>query len=492
MYKNFNFWFPATIEKSIDPTSGKEEMKFAGIASTSEKDTDEESLDPKGFDINPLLRNGFVNWHHQSKTSPSAIIGEPTFAEIRKEGLWIETKLYDTQTSREVYSLAKALENSGSNRRLGFSIEGKVLKRKSDDPKSPDFKIIEKASITGVAITHQPKNPKTFAEIIKGGISEDVEVDDEIEKEEGGVENQTSGGLNTKNSKAIIKESLNKKLKNVISKNDCIEIIKKSIEGEENVENIYKLIKSIANMANRKKITEDDIQKAFSALGIENEVEGVDSKVEKSEKEDVSDDDEKTPQGVESEEVGKEKEEETEEENEVEEDESEKSFESELISIDEDLIQKAIDSSMEDVKGMIRATAILIKGTSQQLEKAESIQNDLLEIIKGQEETIAILSEKIEEYGSFTPAPKSVRSMPMKRNFEKSDDDELSGESKKSTGGVKITDKKVVAEILDAAAFNKGYDEEFSKACTSFEASGQISQNIISRLKTEYGIEIIK
>ena len=74
------------------------------------------------------------------------------------------------------------LEKDSKTRRLGYSIEGKVLKRKSNDKNSPDYKHIEKAVITGVAITHMPKNPKTFANIIKGEIDDDFNEDEEKEK----------------------------------------------------------------------------------------------------------------------------------------------------------------------------------------------------------------------------------------------------------------------------------------------------------------------
>ena len=49
-----------------------------------------------------------------------------------------------------------------------------------------------------------------------------------------------------------------------------------------------------------------------------------------------------------------------------------------------------------------------------------------------------------------------------------------------------------VAELLDQATFQKGYDEEFSKACTCFEAQHSLPANIIQRIKSEFGYEIIK
>ena len=50
----------------------------------------------------------------------------------------------------------------------------------------------------------------------------------------------------------------------------------------------------------------------------------------------------------------------------------------------------------------------------------------------------------------------------------------------------------VVAEILDQATFAKGFDDEFSKACTAFEANKALPANIIARIKNETGIEIVK
>ncbi len=72
----FNFWCPVEIQKSeLDPITGKpKRMKLGGIASTADKDSDGEFLDPSGFDITPLVERGVVNWHHQAKNDPSAII----------------------------------------------------------------------------------------------------------------------------------------------------------------------------------------------------------------------------------------------------------------------------------------------------------------------------------------------------------------------------------------------------------------------------------
>lgn len=167
-------------------------MRIGGIASTMDRDADGEYLDPSGFDVEPLKNSGMVNWHHQAKNSPAAIIGEPSKVELRPEGLWIESDLYaSSPMANEVYELAKTLEEDSKTRRLGYSIEGKVLKRGSNDKKSPLYNKIVKAVITGVAVTHMPKNPHTFVNIIKGeidadGIKVDLEEEEDNAEERGG------------------------------------------------------------------------------------------------------------------------------------------------------------------------------------------------------------------------------------------------------------------------------------------------------------------
>src|ERR1700748_2388955 len=165
----FKFWVPAEIEKGKkDTKTGKDKWKFKGIASTADVDTDGEVLQPEGFDLSYFLSDGFVNWNHQSKNNPSAIIGEPTMAQIVPEGLYVETELYqDSAVASSVWDLGKILDSSSSNRKLGFSIEGKVMARDPNDDKK-----ITKAKITGLAITPSPKNKSTFADIVKGNVFE--------------------------------------------------------------------------------------------------------------------------------------------------------------------------------------------------------------------------------------------------------------------------------------------------------------------------------
>ena len=54
MAGRFKFYCPTEIYKGkIDEKTGEEEMLLGGIASTADKDADDEYLDPKGFDLGP-------------------------------------------------------------------------------------------------------------------------------------------------------------------------------------------------------------------------------------------------------------------------------------------------------------------------------------------------------------------------------------------------------------------------------------------------------
>jgi hypothetical protein len=491
----FSFWCP--IEKAgeqiLDPNTGEEIMRLGGIASTSDEDSDGEFLDPKGFDIKPLLKNGVVNWHHRAKDMPAAIIGEPTKAEIRPEGLYIETDLYPSSTvAHDVWELAKTLEHDSKNRRLGYSIEGKVVKRESNDPADPGYKHIVKAVITGVAITHMPKNPKTFANIIKGEIDEDFseEVDDE--------ENETEEkGLNTENGAALKKESLSGAQK-FLTKS---EVFDKLFHDIPNIsiaksEQVYSLIKAISDMAKRKNITEEDIVKAYETLGLE--VPEID--VEKGKEcgsdendEDIVKSDEKE---VDQEDAEQPYDEEPEDKESEEDDKDVKKGGEDRF----DIIEKAITSVHSENLQYLKALGVMLKESTNKLEKAEeslalaqSQIEDLNSIVKAQDATIGELSSRIESFGAGGAHPKSLsHARPVERSFAKGMEDEFEkGGNSKNVLSVS-RDSRAVSELLDQATFAKGYDDEFSKACMTFEASKTLPATIISRIKNEYGYEIIK
>jgi len=168
--EKFSIFVPIEIEKS--EKKGEERysnMKFKGIASNPNKGLDSQNqwLDPSGFQLDQFLQKGFINFHHLWKNKPTAIIGEPTKAHITKSNeLYIEGYLYpDSQLARDVYDAAEIMEKNSKTRRMGFSIEGIPLEK---DPNNEN--IIKKAKITQVAITPTPVCPGTQMDIVKGGI----------------------------------------------------------------------------------------------------------------------------------------------------------------------------------------------------------------------------------------------------------------------------------------------------------------------------------
>ena len=548
---NFNFWCPVEISKAIDEKTGEEIMLLGGIASTADEDSDGEFLDPKGFDIKPLLESGMVNWHHQAKTCPGTIVGEPTKAEIRKEGLYIETKLYPSSpVARDIWELAKTLESDSDTRRLGYSIEGRVLERGSNDKTKPGYKKITKAVITGVAITHQPKNPKTFANIIKGDIDDDFEKE---ETEETDSKKKTSKeekkyyegigindkSLDTDSARPLIKEEVDPKVKVVtFGKAEIMEKLFQDITGIsiEKANDIYILIKNISKMKKKAMVTEEDIAKAYDALGIspesiskgednqdsdtddedvedeeEEEDEDDDEAVKKaktkksadSDDEEDEDDDEavkkaKTKKSADSDDEEEEDYDEDVEDDEEDEDDDEAVKKAQIFGRF-DRLEKAMAISHLNESKYIKALGVMVKAQSDDLSKAIdslNLANDKIdeqnEVIKAQTETISALQERLEEFGSGVPAPKSVRhSNPVERTFGKGQDNDFE-KGGDGTNKISIKNRAAVSEVLDQATFQKGFDNEFSNACTAFEANGTLSSNVITRLKTEYGIEIVQ
>ena len=486
--EKFSFWCP--IEKSeqvVDPTTGESVMRLGGIASTSDEDSDGEFLDPKGFDINPLMKTGLVNWHHQAKGQPSAIIGEPSKGEIRKEGLYLEVDLYpSSKVAHEVFELAEILERDSTTRRLGFSIEGKVLKRKSNDKSSPDYNHIEKAVITGVAVTHLPKNPKTFANIIKGEI-------DSVEEDNEEKENQENKSLNAEgNGAPLKKESVDSRLKvTTFKKGEVMDRIFKDCAGItiSKAERIYELISKISNMKGKKNITEEDIEKAYETLGLDIEKSqgcdangGSNKKVEKSNEDD--DDENQNADLDKKEGVG---------EDDDDDNETEKGGNGGNRF---DILEKAIAELGTNNFNCMRALGVMLKESGNELKKAQETIDELSDIVKSQSDEISELRGMVEAFGDSTPAPKSLsNARAVERRFAKANDNELEkgGQPEVPENAISMSkNKAIVSELLDQATFAKGgYDEEFSKACTLYEASHTLPKNIIERMKKEFNVTIV-
>lgn len=150
------FFVPADFVKSDQQTP---EMRIRGFASTPDADRDNETVLQEGLDITDFVEHGFFNLDHDN----NIILGYPDKenTHITKDGLYVEGTLLDTPRARDIWESAVALQKSNAPRRLGFSIEGRVLSRDKQGQ-------ILKAKVTNVAITATPVNPNaTWNAIIK-------------------------------------------------------------------------------------------------------------------------------------------------------------------------------------------------------------------------------------------------------------------------------------------------------------------------------------
>ena len=161
---SLKFFLPFEIDmaKSSD---GEENRYIRGYASTPALDRQNEEVLQKGLDISEFLEHGWFNYDHDN----SKIIGYPNKQNTRVDGkgLYVEGSiLKGVRLADEVWELAKALRASNSPRKLGFSIEGKVLS------KNKEGKIL-KAKIYNVAITPSPVNTDATWEILAKSFGND-------------------------------------------------------------------------------------------------------------------------------------------------------------------------------------------------------------------------------------------------------------------------------------------------------------------------------
>lgn len=156
----FRVWLPDVMFKSSNSNNedAHNSRQMVGVMSTDRKDRQGEKVTAKGLDFEDFLHNGHFNDNHSQDTSK--IVGYPEAVSFHKDLSQFGLKgtagwtcrgyvLKGTRRSDDIWELAKALADI-PDKKLGFSIEGKVLRRKD--------KTIEKAKIRNVAITNCPVN----------------------------------------------------------------------------------------------------------------------------------------------------------------------------------------------------------------------------------------------------------------------------------------------------------------------------------------------
>ena len=182
----FDFEMPIDFFEKADAADGKT-RRIGGIASIETRDRQDETILQRGLDFSDFISNGWFNDNHSKTTTD--ILGYPEMVQYFKKGQnlpngskakadghWVEGYLLNTEKADKVWELGKALQ--ATNRRLGFSVEGKILRRTG-----PKDKIIAKALVRNTAITNCPVNADANMEILIKSLKAVEDTDpDELEK----------------------------------------------------------------------------------------------------------------------------------------------------------------------------------------------------------------------------------------------------------------------------------------------------------------------
>lgn len=157
----FDFWVPLEVNKSLnDQKLNGNSRWIKGIASTEDRDLQGETVSKHGIDFSYFLKYGWFNNDH--KPGFDNKVGQPTTAKTIAEGFWVEGFLWEPGVHKiadSIWELALAISASNSNRKLGFSVQGKTIKRAG--------KSILKCWIQDVAITPAPINTNTWLDVVK-------------------------------------------------------------------------------------------------------------------------------------------------------------------------------------------------------------------------------------------------------------------------------------------------------------------------------------
>ncbi|AAY52865.1 hypothetical protein [Listeria phage List-36] len=156
--KEMKIFVPIDIEGSLEKSHKGDDKDWyvKGYASTPALDLQGEMVNPAGIDIGYFVDNGYINFEHRQE--PDYVVGVPTsncYVDFQK-GLFVEARLFkDNEHAQSMWKLANSISKTGIDRQLGFSIEGAIRKRNTDDSR-----IIEEVVIKNVAVTMNPANPE--------------------------------------------------------------------------------------------------------------------------------------------------------------------------------------------------------------------------------------------------------------------------------------------------------------------------------------------
>jgi len=165
----FQFEVPVSFFEKAGAPKGKR-WRIGGIVSTDRQDKQKETILQRSLDFSEAVSAGWFNNNHGKKLTD--VLGYPENVDYfrkgqtlpdgttaTRDGHWAEGYLLETTDAKKVWEMGKALQ--GTPRRLGFSVEGKILQRTG-----PKKKTIAKAMVRNIAITHCPVNPDTKLELL--------------------------------------------------------------------------------------------------------------------------------------------------------------------------------------------------------------------------------------------------------------------------------------------------------------------------------------
>ena len=171
---------------------------------------------------------------------------------------------------------------------------------------------------------------------------------------------------------------------------------------------------------NKQVVTEDDIVKAYEELGF-----GEISKAEGCQKSDDVDDDKAKDKKESSDDDETEKEKTAEEpegdDTPGDDDEDEDDDTKKAVTLQHfNAIEKAIAIQKVSTEKYIKALGAIMKDVNNNLQKAESRENELLDLIKAQDEQISSLQDQIENFGNISQGRKSMtNARAVDRQFSK-------------------------------------------------------------------------
>lgn len=491
---------PIKLTKGVDK-NGKATMKMNGVLSTTSKDDDGQHLNPAGFDMSDFMSQGFMNWHHQSNKNPMAIIGRPTGHTLDKgkNEMNIDFELFpENPMAQQAYQLQEVLEANGLT--LGLSLEGKATEFR--DETSSEY--VEKARITGCALTPAPKNKDAIVEIIKGNV-------EEYELIKGDIISEGSGSEIGEGKNPLALESLEGSPKNVVkkgedeeededekkekmlTKSEVIERIGEKFPGStyETLEKFYIFTLNLEKgnktsiMKTKEGIKEDTLQKALVDLGLTEEA----KELEKANEEVVLTSEERFERlekglegiaimlkGKKEEELKKGEEGKEMKKKDDEEEEEEEGKEKEM---------KKASSEPDLIKGMIDKLGTTLGEKMDSFNKTvEEINETVTGLKKGNEDMSEELVKANKEIGELKNQPLERRSIRTKRFLKKGNNEET--ESMLNSLD-KVADKRFICDTLQKACTDeeagKITDPGLAQAVVQFEQSNIVSPNLVKGLE---------